>query len=595
MRKRYVHDNHGRHTNRRSFLRATAAGGLAGVTALAGCSQQSNQSDEETEAGGSNGSEETEAGGSNRSEETETSGSNGSEETETGGGQSAGEKLPKYVYYNNPPNYDSARHDGINLIAERMQELGLDVEVQVFEWGTLLDRVYNQTDYAIATWNQSLNDEPGVRLPEMFHSRNTDGGQGNWSGYSNSDLDPKLLEQLQLDGQERIDLLHEIQATIIDEVPMIPAVHSVDLITYNSNQVSGWVDTPTGYNDFENMITIEVSNENNELRGIWPEDIGSLNPLGPTASSYKTIFQFNVLYDRLVRLNGDYEPEPELSLATEWSRPDDSSVEYTIREGQQWHDGEDLTAEDVAFSINYLMDNEVANYSTQWELVDTVERNGNTVRVNFNETVGPVHSVFSNQLFIIPQHVWSEVDDPENANISEPVGSGPLQFDYWDTGSELSLRKYDGHWTSVNFDRRIWRIVPENSTVWGLLKQGDINYIPQTQVGKQLVDNEELDQIVVKSHTSDATWHVTPNNRLDGFDDPVVRQAIHNTIPKTPIVEQLLYGYGERGWNFVTSLFGQYSNEDVTRYEESMERARGRLEEAGYTWNDDGLLQFPSE
>lgn len=557
-------------TSRRAFLKITAAGGVSGLSTLAGCTGSNKEETEETQ------------------DETET-------DTKQQSQEASGETLPAYQYYNNPPNYDPARHDGINLIAEQFREIGLDVSVEVFEWGTLLDKVYNQTDYGIATWNQSLRDEPGVRLPGMFHSDNTEGGAGNWAGYENPELDPKLKKQLQVDGDERQQLLYEIQETLAEDAPMIPAVHTVDLITYNADQVSGWVDTPKGYNYYENMLNIEVSNDGNELRGLWPETIDSLNPTGVTSKSYKIDYNLTLIYDPIVRINRDYEPDPELSLATDWSRPDNQTVEYTFRTGQKWHDGEEFTAEDVEFTLNYIKDKQVSQYETQWSLIDSVERDGNTVRINFTESVGPVHSVFSNQIHVLPKHIWQDIDDPEEANVEEPIGTGMFQLEYWDRSSEIALTKFDGHWNQPNFDRRIWRIIPESSTVWELLKQGDLNYIPQTQVGRQLVNNEELDQIGVKSSPSDATWHVTPNNRLPGFNDVELRQAIHHAIPKQAIVEQLLYGYGKEGWNFVTSMFGKWSNPDVKRYEEGTDHARQRLEEAGYTWNNDGMLQFPSE
>ena len=558
-------------SDRRTFLKSTAAGGLAGMAALAGCT--GNQDD---------------------SEQSQTTTQN-EQEGEQQNNQVQGKKLPTYQYYNNPANYDPARHDGINLMARQMQKLGLDVKVQVFEWGTLLDKVFVQHDYGIATWNHSLKDEPGVRLPGMFHSENAAEGGGNWAGYKNSDLDPKLLQQLQVDGDERKQLLYDIQDVLAEDAPMIPAVHTMDLITYNTNNVSGWVNSPKGYNYYENMMNIKVTNGRNELRGTWPETIGSLNPLGTTSKSYKTEYNLLLMYDPLVRLNREYKPDPKLSLATEWNRPDQKSVEYTLRTGQKWHDGEDFTAEDVEFTLNYIKENKVSTYESQWSLIDTVERNGNTVRVNFTESVGPVHSVFSNQMHILPKHIWQDIDNPEQANIKEPVGTGAFQLDYWDEGSELSLKRFDGHWNTPNFEKRIWRIIPETSTVWELLKQGQLDYIPQTQVGRQLVENEKTEQIAVKSSPSDATWHVTPNNRLPGFDDPAVRQAIHHSIPKKAIVNQLLYGYGKEGWNLITKVFGEFSNTDVKRYEEGLKPARQRLKDAGYTWDNNDMLHFPAE
>jgi peptide/nickel transport system substrate-binding protein len=561
----------GNELNRRDFLKASAAGGVVGTTALAGCTGSDQETTTTAEAGG----------------ETTTA--------EAGGGERAGEPLPTYTYLNNPANYNAPRHDAINLIGSQLNELGFDVNVNVFEWGTLYDRATQEFDFGFTTWNRGLGVYPGRRMPEQFHSSNTGAGGGNFTGYVNEDLDPVLMQQLQeSDRQARVEMLHEIQSVINEDVPMHPIVQMPNVIAYNNQQVQGWIPHLVGYYHFESMTNIEVTADHGELRGSWSETLGTMNVLGYNNET-KLIHQFEMLYDKLVRINSDLEPDPELSLATEWERPDETTVRYKVREGHSWHDGEDVTPEDVKFTLEYIKDHQIPLYSTQWELYDSVELDGQWVQVNFSDPVGPVHSTFSNQIPIVPQHIWSERDDPNNASVTEPVGSGPLQFDYWDQGSELGLVRYDDHWRTVNFDRRIWRIIPESSTVWSLLLQGDLNYLPFSRINKQLNDNQEQDQISVESTSGDGWWHLSQNNRRPGLDDNAVRQAAVHALPKRAINEQLLYGFAREGWNLVGESFGDYSNPDVPRYQEEDGIAAGRqvLEEAGYTFGDDGKIHFP--
>jgi peptide/nickel transport system substrate-binding protein len=393
---------------------------------------------------------------------------------------------------------------------------------------------------------------------------------------------------------KRVELLHQIQSVLNEDVPMHPIVQMPNVVAYNNQQVEGWTDHIVGYYHFEPQTNVEVTADHGELRGSWSETLGTMNVLGYNNET-KLIHQFEMMYDKLVRNNSDVEPDPELSLATEWERPDDQTVRYRIREGHSWHDGEDVTPEDVTFTLEYIKENEIPLYSTQWELYDSVELDGQWVQVNFGDPVGPVHQTFSNQIPIVPQHIWSERDDPNNASVSEPVGSGPLQFDYWDEGSELSLTSYDDHWNTVNYDRRIWRIIPESSTVWSLLLEGELNYLPFSRIGKQLNDNQSKDQISVQNTPGDGWWHLSQNTRKAGLDDAAVRQAAVHAIPKRAINEQLLYGFAKEGWNLVGESFGQYSNPDVPRYQEEngIEVGKQTLRDAGYTFNDDGKIQFP--
>ncbi|MFB6188570.1 MAG: ABC transporter substrate-binding protein [Halapricum sp.] len=563
--------------DRREFLKATAAGGVVGTSALAGCTGggQETTTEATTEAT-------TEGGGA---------------ETTQGGGERSGQKLPQYVYLNNPANYNPARHDAINLIGTQLNKLGLDVKVQVFEWGTLYNRVTQEQNFGFTTWNRGLGIDPGRRMPEMFHSSNTDPGEGNFTGYVNKDLDPVLTKQLQTSNTDkRVDMLFRIEKTINEDVPMHPIVQMPNIVAFNNQQVTGWTDHIAGYYQFEPMTNVKVTADHNELRGAWPETLGTMNVLGYNNET-KLIHQFEMLYDKLVRINSELEPDPKLSLATEWERPGDKSVRYKIREGHKWHDGKPVTPEDVKFTLDYIKENQIPLYSTQWERYgkDAVTVDGQWVKVEFNEKIGPVHTLFSNQIPIVPKHKWESRSDPANMSVKKPIGSGPLQFDYWDQGSELGLKKYSNHWHTVNFDRRIWRIIPESSTVWSLLKSGKLNYLPFTRIGRQLSQNQNQKQIGVQSTAGDGWWHFSQNFRKPGLDDAAVRQAAVHAIPKTAINKQLLYGFAKEGWNLVGESFGKYSNPDVKKYQQKngVEVGKQRLKKAGYTFDENGKAHFP--
>lgn len=551
--------------DRRDFLKATVGGGVAGMSVLAGCSGSSGDGD-----GGGDGNS-----------------------------KKGGKKLPRYTYLNNPKNYDPARHDAINLVGRQINKLGLGVKVKVFEWGTLYDRVMSEQNFSFTTWSRGLGIDPGRRMPEMFHSSNTGKGEGNFTGYVNKELDPTLMKQMQVTSTEkRIDLLFEIQKVINQDVPMHPIVQMPNIIAYNSEQVTGWTDHIMGYYHMEPLTNVKVTASHNELIGTWPETLGTLNVLGYNNET-KLIQQFEMLYDKLVRINSELDPDPGLSLATEWERPDSKTVRYKLRKGHKWHDGKPVTPDDVKFTLDYIKENQIALYATQWEMYDSVSVDGQWITVSFAEPIGPVHTLFSNQLPIVPEHRWKSRSDPGNMAVEKPVGSGPLQFDYWDKGSELSLKKNPDHWQPVDFSRRIWRIIPEVSTVWSLLKEGKLNYLPFTRIGKQLADNKKLPQIGVKSAPGDGWWHLSQNTRKKGLDDVAVRQAAVYTIPKTVINKQILYGFATEGWNLIGESFGQFSNPDVKRYQgkgnNGVKKGKQRLKEAGYVFDSEGMAHFPKK
>ncbi|SFR70196.1 ABC transporter substrate-binding protein [Halogeometricum limi] len=564
---------------RRSFLKATTAGGLAGMTALAGCSGGDQSGD---------GTEGDSAGG----DSTETSGGDTTESE----GSSSGSSLPTYTYVNNSQSYNPPRHDAINLIARQFNDIGMDVEVDTLEWGTLFNRVSVEYDYSFSTWHTFFTIDPVLELSSTMHSSNTGQGDGNFSGYENPDVDELLDGYMsEPDEQARVDMVHETQKILMEDVPQMPITHMPAAAIYNKNQTGNWQgELSLGFNSYWTMVNLEMKNGEDTLKGYWPETLSTMNVLGHNDENKHT-YQFTVMYDTLLRLDNEGQLNPDVSLATDWNRVDETTMEYTIRTDHSWHDGEDLTAEDVAFTYNYIAENEVPLFSVQANYIEGAEVvDDSTVRINMSQALGPFNTMVATQVPIIPQHKWESRSNPSQANIQEPVGSGPLMFDYWNKGSEFGLKKFEDHFAPVSFEQRFWRIIPEASTVWELLKNGELNYEPFGRIDRSLNENQDHEAIGTVFQPATSFWHFTPNQRQDGLDDPVLRKAAVNSIPRTPIVEQILFGFPQKGFNIVSPAFGPLHTEDVTRYEESKEKARSRLEEAGYSWNDNDVLQAPS-
>ncbi|PSQ56204.1 ABC transporter substrate-binding protein [Halobacteriales archaeon SW_8_68_21] len=553
---------------RREFLnKAGATAGVVGLTSLAGCSGDDSEGDG---SGGSDGSD---------------------------GSENLGDPLPTYTYLNNAQSYNPPRHDAINLIANQFGELGFDMEIEVLEWGTLFNRVDVEYDYDFSTWHTFFTIDPVLELGTTMYSENTSEGDGNFAGYENPDAD-ELMDQylVEPDSDARVDLVHELQQTLMEDMPQMPVIDMPDIAAFNNNQVDNWEqELELGYNSYWTMINLEMQGDETTLKGYWPETLSTMNVLGHNDENKHT-YQFAVMYDTLLRLNGDGEFDTEVSLATDYERVDETTFEYTIRTDHSFHDGEDLTAEDVAFTYNYITDNEVPLFSVQAGFLESAEVvDDSTVRVNLSEPLGPFNRLVATQLPILPEHRWADRDEPSQVNVQEPVGSGPLQFDYWEKGSEFGLTSFDEHFAPADFEDRYWRVIPEASTVWSNLLDGTLNYEPFGRIDRQLDENREEDNISVETQPATSFWHCTPNERSGGLDDPAVRKAAYNAIPRTSIVDQVLFGVPEPGFNVVSPAFGPLHTEDVTTYEESVETGRQRLQDAGYVYDDEGLVHFPAE
>jgi len=162
------------------------------------------------------------------------------------------------------------------------------------------------------------------------------------------------------------------------------------------------------------------------LRVAWTNDPDNLNPfIGAETSSYE-IWMLN--YDFLVGYSLDLQPTPE--LATSWEMSADGKIwTFHLREGVTWQDGVAFTAKDVAFTYNYIIDNQMGAYSSLTTFIDKVVAvDDTTVEIRCSK---PKANILRTWIPILPEHVWSKVK-PAFAGAgyrNQPpiIGTGPFQ------------------------------------------------------------------------------------------------------------------------------------------------------------------------
>ena len=136
------------------------------------------------------------------------------------------------------------------------------------------------------------------------------------------------------------------------------------------------------------------------------EDIDGVNPFTSWASISWEAFRLN--YDFLTWYDADYKPTPD--LATKWAACDDGKVwTFTIRSGVTWHDGVPLTAQDIAFTYNYIIDNSDYTwaYTQYFEHVTKVEAPDDTTLVITSDR--PNAGMLALYVPILPEHIWSKI------------------------------------------------------------------------------------------------------------------------------------------------------------------------------------------
>ncbi len=298
------------------------------------------------------------------------------------------------------------------------------------------------------------------------------------------------------------------------------------------------------------------------------------------------IFNGLTKYDKNITIIGD--------LAEAWDiSPDGLTITFRLRKGVKWHDGKELTADDVLFTYRTVTNPKVPTpYSSVYGPVDTVEvKDPHTVAVRYKEPYAPALESWG--MGIIPKHVLEgkDVTSPElNRN---PIGTGPYKLKEWVTGQKIVLEAFDDYFEGrPNIDRFVARIIPDTATMFLELKFGGIDYMGITPPQYKLQANTDFFRRYFQTFRFPAFGYTYLGfNLLDPlFSDKRVRQAMAHAVNKQEIIAGVLLGYGTP----CTGPFPPESwayNPDVRDYEYSPERAKALLAEAGWKTNAYGLIE----
>jgi peptide/nickel transport system substrate-binding protein len=173
-----------------------------------------------------------------------------------------------------------------------------------------------------------------------------------------------------------------------------------------------------------------------------PADADSLNPwIGYFGLSYEV---WSLNYDFLV--NHDPQGNPAPGLAESWSTsPDGLTWTFKIRQGAKWHDGQPVTANDVAFTYNLIIEKEIDSFTPYVKNIEqAVAVDDSTVEIHCS---APKANMLDLWIYVVPEHIWSKIDDPVHYKMTYPiVGSGPFQCVEWKKGSYIKMVKVPGYW-----------------------------------------------------------------------------------------------------------------------------------------------------
>ena len=300
-------------------------------------------------------------------------------------------------------------------------------------------------------------------------------------------------------------------------------------------------------------------------------------------------------YDSLMQFDANGEPQPWLAEAVE-SNDDLTEWTLTLVDGVTFSDGEALTVEDVEFTFNYFVENAAGRFARDLRGVESVTSDGDrTVTVTLAAPNPAFDLVALADIPIIPQHVWSEVENPEEHQFDgvTNVGSGPfILVDFVEDQSYRFEANPDYFRGAPAIDELVVVVFADDSGPLAAIRSGEIDVIFERISPEQIDLLDSQDPIDVSQGPEFTTQMINFDVTKPPFDDVAVRQAISMAVDRQDIVDTVFLGaatVGSPGW----------VHPDKTVYNPAVASspdvagAIALLEEGGYLDSDgDGIREF---
>ncbi len=314
--------------------------------------------------------------------------------------------------------------------------------------------------------------------------------------------------------------------------------------------------------------------------------------LDPTMNRETPTFNALInLFDALLFKEPDGSFSP--GLAESWEAVDDTTWRFTLREGVTFHNGEPLTPEAVAFTVERILDPETESpIARGFAFIESVEVTGeNTLTVT---TTGPqpLAETYFSELLIVPPGYFGEVGEEVFAR--QPVGTGPFEFVSWQPDVALALSAFEDYWRGpADIEELTFRPVPEAITRFSSLSTGEadlITNVPPSLAGAvEAAPDAELETV-----DSARVIYIGINTLKEGpLQDARVRRALNYAVDVDAIVQGVFNGLATPTTTLLTDIDFGYSP-DLSPYPYDPERARELLAEAGYPDGFEVTLGTPS-
>jgi peptide/nickel transport system substrate-binding protein len=284
------------------------------------------------------------------------------------------------------------------------------------------------------------------------------------------------------------------------------------------------------------------------------------------------------IYDTLVFLDEDGTVKP--GLAESWEFLSDTEYRFSLRKGVKFHNGDEMKASDVKYSIMRATGDAGAKIKTFSQIVKEVEVvDDYTVIIRLKS---PDYSFFTSLA-----HSWGSVVNEKAVEAAgdnygmSPVGTGPFKFVRWQKGDRYILERFDDFWgEKAKFKTLEVRSIPESTSRTIELESGGVD-IAYPIINNDLKRIEENASLVLYRKPMNAAGYIGFNMSKKPFDDIRVRRAFSAALDISTIQSVVWRGVGKVPTSVVPGTIKYSIASEVAPHVQDIEAAKGLLQEAG--------------
>ncbi|MCD6358430.1 MAG: ABC transporter substrate-binding protein [Dehalococcoidia bacterium] len=276
------------------------------------------------------------------------------------------------------------------------------------------------------------------------------------------------------------------------------------------------------------------------------------------------------------------------ALAEEWQYlEDENAYVFKLRDNVTWHDGEKFTAEDVAFTVEYVKEHPMP-FTTligpsgirETEIIDDY-----TIKISLEQLYAPFLNDIAGTLVMLPQHIWEEVVVPEEfTDAKAVVGTGPYMLvDYSKEHGTYLYKAFPDYYLGKPAVEELKLVKIGEQMIPAALKEGSVDY---GGVSPDIVGEMEKEGFAVVMAPRGWNAKLTINHNKEPLSTREFRQALAYAIDRDGLVEITQRGHGAAGSAGMIPPDSEWYNPNIEQYAYNPEKARELLEGMGYQLED---------